>query len=250
MVECDRCHKRFGSYAALKQHYGGQHPNAKWPDEYESQILHEKSLEAHRATLHPNRPSHTRLIVLGILLVIVVGAGLIYLPGVIRPNANPACAAFPFPSTQGQDLAEHYHAQLQIYVNGLRIPIPNNVGDGDSGPCTQPVHVHSGAPDTSVIHIESPVERTYTLGDFFKVWAATPNLGGPTPVVFNQNQLFNNTVGNGYQLRVYVNGQQSTSFDSLTLQEHMIIVVVYGNASTNWSNYQNISAQAWPYQSY
>ncbi len=250
MVECDRCHRRFATYAALKQHYGGQHPNAKWPDEFENQLTHERSLEAHRATLHPNRASHTRLIVLGVLVLILIGAGLIYLPGVFQTNANPACANFPFQSTAGQDLAAHYHAQLQIYVNGQRVQLPDDIGEGDSGPCPQPLHVHASSPDTSVIHIESPTERTYTLGDFFKVWAATPNIGGPTPVVLNQNQLFNYTVGNGYELRVYANGQQISDYQSLTLQAHMIVVIVYGNSSTNWSQYQSLSAQPWSYPNF
>jgi hypothetical protein len=136
---------------------------------------------------------------------------------------------------------------LMIFVNGQRIPLPANIGEGDSGPCTQPLHVHQSDPGTDIIHIESPTTRSYTLGEFFKVWAATPDIGGPTPVVFNQNQIFSYTAGNGYELKLYVNGQQSTIFDSLVLQNHMIIVIVYGNSSTNWTQFQQNSAQAWPY---
>lgn len=250
MVECDRCHRKFTTYAALKQHYSNQHPNAKWPDEADIKLNEEKSLEVHRATLHPNRTSHTKLVVASILLVIVIGATGIYLPSIFQTSANPACASFPFPPTANQDLAEHYHAQLQINVNGQQVAIPNNVGEGDSGPCIQPLHVHATSPDTSVIHIESPQQRSYTLGDFFKVWAATPNIGGPTPVVFNQNQIFSYKVGNGYELRVYVNGQESSAYDSLVLQAHMIIVIAYGNSATNWAQYQSLSAQPWPYTNY
>ncbi len=250
MVECDRCHRKFATYAALKQHYGNQHPNAKWPDESEIKLHEEKNLEAHRATLHPNRSSHTKLILASILIVIVVGAGLVYLQGIFQTSANPACASFPFPTTAGQDLAEHYHAQVQIFVNGQRVQLPNNLGEGDSGLCIQPLHVHAKSPDTSVIHIESPQYRTFTLGDFFKVWAATPNIGGPTPVVFNQNQIFNYTVGNGNELRVYVSGQQSSVYDSLVLQAHMAIVIAYGNSATNWAQYQSLSGQPWQYANY
>jgi hypothetical protein len=247
LVECDRCHRKFTGYAALKQHYGNQHPNAKWSDESEIRLNEEKGLEVHKSTLHPYRTSHTKLIVAGILIVIVVGAGLIYLPGVFQTKANPACANFPFPSTAGQDLAVHYHAQLQIFVNGQQVSLPANIGEGDSGLCIQPLHVHANSPDTSVIHIESPQQRSFTLGDFFRVWAATPNIGGPTPVVFNQNQLFGYKVGNGYELRVYASGQESSVYDSLVLQAHMVIVLVYGNSSTNWAQYQSLSAQPWSY---
>jgi hypothetical protein len=183
-----------------------------------------------------------------VMIVVVAGTAWIFLPGMLQPGpANASCAGFPFSPIGNQDLAEHYHAQLSIYVNGQQVTLPVNIGEGDSGPCTQPLHVHAGDPSPNVIHIESPTVKSYTLGDFFKVWAATPNISGPTTVVFNQNQIFNYTVGNGFELRMFVNGQQSTAYDSLVLQSHMNIVVVYGTPATNWSYYQNISAQPWPY---
>lgn len=248
MVECDRCHRKFTTYAALKQHYGNQHPNAKWPEAFENKLIDEKNLQAYKANLHPAQSSHTKLIIAAILIVIVIGAGWIYLPGMFQSNAgNPSCASFPFAPIGNQDLAEHYHARLLIYVNGQQVNLPVNLGEGDSGPCTQPLHVHATSPGTDVIHIESPQKRSYTLGDFFKVWAATPDIGGPTPVVFDQNQIFNDAVGNGYELRMYVNGQQSTAYGSLVLQSHMVIILVYGNSATDWSSYQSLSAQQWPY---
>ncbi len=248
MVECDRCHRKFNTYAALKQHYINQHPNARWPDEFENKVTDENNLQAYKASHHPAQKSHTKLIVAAILIVIVLGAAWIYLPPMFQGGAgNPECASFPFAPIGGQDLAEHYHALLTTYVNGKQINLPVNLGEGDSGPCTQPLHVHAADPANGIIHIESPQVKSYTLGDFFKVWAATPNIGGPTPVVFNQNQIFNYSVGNGNELRMYVNGQQSTAFDSLVLQSHMTIVIVYGNSATDWSSYQNLSAQPWPY---
>ena len=250
MVDCDRCHKKFVNYAALKQHYSDQHPNARWPDAFENKLTDEKQLQTQKVTVNPARGSHTKLFLALILIVVVIGGAAVYLPGVFQTPTNPVCASFPFPPTGGQALAEHYHAMLMIYVNDQRIPLPDGIGEGDSGPCTQPLHVHATSPDTSVIHIESPQERTYTLGDFFRVWAATPNIGGPTPVIFSQNQIFNYTVGNGAEIRMYVNGQQLTTYGSLVLQSHMVIVIVYGNSATNWSHYQGLSAQPWPYPQY
>ena len=250
MVGCDRCHRKFANYAALKQHYNNQHSNAKWPDAFENKLIEERDLQAYKSKLHPTQSSHTKLIIAAVLIVIVVGAGWIYLPSVFQTNANPQCASFPFSPIGDQPLAVHDHAMLLIYANGQQIKIPVNTGEGDSGPCTQPLHVHATAPETDVIHIESPVARTYTLGDFFKVWAATPNIGGPTPVIFNQNQIFNYAAGNGYELRMYVNGQPSTAYNSLVLQPHMVIVIVYGNSATDWSHYRNLAAQQWPYPDY
>jgi hypothetical protein len=248
VVECDRCHRKFTSYAALKQHYGDQHANAKWPDDFENKVTDERNLQAYKASQHPVQKSHTRLIIAVILIVIVLGAAWIYLPAMFQGGpVTSECASFPFAPIGNQDLAEHYHALLLIYVNGQQINLPVNLGEGDSGPCTQPLHVHASDPANGIIHIESPQLKSYTLGDFFKVWAATPNIGGPSPIVFNQNQIFSYSVGNGYELRVYMNGQQSTDYNNLVLQSHMTIVIVYGNSATDWSHYRDLSAQPWPY---
>ena len=248
MVECNRCHRKFATYAALKQHYNNQHPNAKWLDAFENSLVEEKNLQGFKASLRPTRSSHTKLILAVGLIVIVAGAAWIYLPSMLQTGTGSSdCASFPFAPIGNQDLALHYHVMLSIYVNGQQVDLPVNIGEGDSGPCTQPLHVHATSPNTNVIHVETPQERSYKLGDFFKVWAATSNIGGPTPVVFNPNQIFSNSVGNGYELRMYVNGRQSTAYDAVVLQSHMVIVIAYGNFATDWSNYQNLSAQPWPY---
>ena len=139
----------------------------------------------------------------------------------------------------------HNHDLLEIYVNDQLVTINAGIGGGDTESCTQPLHNHGNLPQ--VIHIESPTERNYTLGDYFRVWAGSPNVPGPTPVVFNGTQVFGYHRGNGYDLRMYVNGQQSTAYDSLILMEHQTIVIVYGSlATTSWPTYQNLSAQPWP----
>ncbi len=81
----------------------------------------------------------------------------------------------------------HIHAHLTIFVNGSARQLPANVGipaHAQNGPCLYWLHTH--APD-GVIHIESPVRRTYTLGDFFDEWGQPlgPHQAGPAtgPVV-------------------------------------------------------------------
>ena len=74
----------------------------------------------------------------------------------------------------------HIHAHLTIYVNGSARQIPAAIGipgafaqntpQGPfigSGNCFYWLHTH--APD-GIIHIESPIQRTYTLGEFFDEW--------------------------------------------------------------------------------
>jgi hypothetical protein len=79
-----------------------------------------------------------------------------------------------------EQLAYHIHAHLAIYVDGQPRALPGGIGIPGSqvvqttegpvaqgGRCIYWLHTH--APD-GVIHVESPIERIYTLGDFFDLW--------------------------------------------------------------------------------
>jgi len=76
-----------------------------------------------------------------------------------------------------EQLLFHIHAHLAVYVDGCQKLIAAGVGIGPpltfdngfvvGGSCFSWLHTHD---ETGVIHIESPVQRTYTLGDFFDVW--------------------------------------------------------------------------------
>jgi hypothetical protein len=61
----------------------------------------------------------------------------------------------------------HIHQHLAIFDHGKPVPIPPDVGQTIIGRCLYWVHTHT--PD-GIIHIESPLFRTFTLGDFFAVW--------------------------------------------------------------------------------
>ncbi len=85
----------------------------------------------------------------------------------------------------------HIHAHLTIFVNGqprqvpAAIGIPGAVAEQTkagpfigSGTCFYWLHTHAA---DGIIHIESPVERTYTLGEFFDEWGQPlgPDQAGP-----------------------------------------------------------------------
>jgi hypothetical protein len=75
----------------------------------------------------------------------------------------------------------HIHAHLTIFVQGLARRIPGGVGiappyEVEETPvgafiagtsCFMWLHTHSA---DGIIHTESPIERIYTLGDFFDIW--------------------------------------------------------------------------------
>lgn len=91
----------------------------------------------------------------------------------------------------------HIHAHLTIFVHGSPRQVPAGVGvpgaqaqstpQGtfvSSGTCFYWLHTHAA---DGIIHIESPVRRTFTLGDFFDEWGQPlgPDRAGPAtgPVV-------------------------------------------------------------------
>jgi hypothetical protein len=85
----------------------------------------------------------------------------------------------------------HIHTHLTIFVNGQQRQVPPAIGIPGavaqqtaagpfigSGTCFYWLHTHAA---DGIIHIESPVERTYTLGDFFDEWGQPlgPDQVGP-----------------------------------------------------------------------
>ncbi len=76
MVECDRCHRKFSSYAALSQHYETKHSNATKAPEIVKGVDAEKELEKYKATVHYSQgSSRTKLAVF--LLILLIAAGVI-----------------------------------------------------------------------------------------------------------------------------------------------------------------------------
>jgi hypothetical protein len=79
-----------------------------------------------------------------------------------------------------EQLAYHIHSHLAVFDKGNPRALPGGIGIPGSqvvntsegpvaagGQCIYWLHTH--APD-GVIHVESPTERIYTLGDFFDEW--------------------------------------------------------------------------------
>jgi hypothetical protein len=155
-----------------------------------------------------------------VLLISGVAAGLLLATSAQqRPTPTPVTtrtaattAAAPLPDINGiscdalESTIVHIHVHLAIFFDGAEQQLPFGVGIGqpwqvtssDQGPfvtdgsCFYWVHTHTG---DGVVHIESPVRRRFTLGDFFAIW---------------QVPLSSTQVGPGQgQVISYVNGQQT-----------------------------------------
>jgi hypothetical protein len=79
-------------------------------------------------------------------------------------------------------LKTHFHAHLSLFHNGEQIAIPYGIGivmphqvkNGfvAGGRGFYWLHTHDA---TGIIHVESPDERAYTLGNFFDIWGQPLN---------------------------------------------------------------------------
>jgi hypothetical protein len=127
-------------------------------------------------------------------------------PGPAGPEGVPVPATAPLASTatsaagtdvdgiscqNSEQTLFHIHAHLTIIVNGTPRQVPAGIGIPGAraqntaqgpyiggGTCFYWLHAHAA---DGIIHIESPVQRTYTLGDFFDEWGQPlgPDRAGP-----------------------------------------------------------------------
>ena len=110
----------------------------------------------------------------------------------------------------------HIHQHLTILDKGKPVPIPFDVGRPASGQCLYWVHTHT--PD-GVIHIESPTNRTFTLGDFFQVW------GQP----LNTKRAASAIAATGSGMKTWVDGKAYTGDPTaIALKAHTDIVIEIG----------------------
>ncbi len=140
-----------------------------------------------------------------LLLVGLLGIGLVAVFFVLapppqqpraqtQPTTGPFAPAAPKPLSSGTlppvrgiscDALEstlfHIHVHVAIFVKNAEQEVPFGIGVGqpwqvadtprgsfvEDGSCFYWLHTHT---DDGVVHIESPIRRTFTLGDFFAVW--------------------------------------------------------------------------------
>ena len=124
-----------------------------------------------------------------------------------------------------EQLQYHIHAHLTVFVNGVPRSVPGGIGIPGSqvqqtnfgpyavgGKCIYWLHTH--APD-GVIHVESPSQRIYTLGNFFDEWHQ--------PLTATQVGLAHGTV------TATVNGKTWTKdVRSIPLDPHAVIQLSVG----------------------
>ncbi len=142
--------------------------------------------------------------------------------GPLGPEGVPVPGAAPLASTTTKAAGQavdgircqtseqtifHIHAHLTVFVNGSPRQVPAGIGISRAeaqktpqgtfvagGTCLYWLHTHAA---DGIIHIESPVHRTYTLGDFFDEWGQPLGVGQVGPVTGHVTALYNGQVYRG-----------------------------------------------------
>jgi len=122
----------------------------------------------------------------------------------------------------------HYHAHLDIFINGFPYLVPAGIGIRPPD-CIYWLHTHDVS---GIIHVESPENRTFSLGQFFDMWGKK----------FNNSQIFDFTVdmSQNKTLAVYVNGTAVTDvqYRDIPIFNHEDITIVYGTPPPKLPTYE------------
>jgi hypothetical protein len=109
----------------------------------------------------------------------------------------------------GEQVLFHIHAHLTIFVRGVARQVPAGIGIAPpyqveatpqgafvaGASCFMWLHTHAA---DGIIHTESPIDRTYTLGDFFDIWGQPLNreqvgpAHGPVTALLNARVFIGN----------------------------------------------------------
>jgi hypothetical protein len=125
-----------------------------------------------------------------------------------------------------EHLVFHNHTKLVVKIQNKTQNIPGGLGIIPNN-CIFWLHTHD---ESGIIHIESPVKQTYTLGQFLTIWKT-----------FDSSSFINNlsAVSSNNTINIFNNGvavavaPPSIDFNSVPLKDKSIITLDIRNVSKN-----------------
>lgn len=152
----------------------------------------------------------------------VNGYGAAALPPWPAPaDPAPGMAAAGLPVSDMSAMAQHFHAHLDVLVDGRPVPVPADLGVDQTSGQMSALHTHDA---TGLLHVESsdPAGR-YTLGQLFNEW----NLA------LDATRIGGLHTGSGTTLRAFVDGAAVPGNPAaIELRDHQQIALVYGPATS------------------
>ena len=146
------------------------------------------------------------------------GYGAAALPPWPAPtDIRPGMAAAGLPISDMSAMAQHFHAHLDVIVNGQPVPVPADLGVDSSTGEMSALHTHD---PTGLVHVESsdPTGR-YILGQLFNEWN----------VALGATGLGALSATPGTSLRTFVDGVEVPGNPAgIELRDHQQIALIFG----------------------
>ncbi len=195
--ECKECNREFASEQAFNDHNRSKH------------YSHSDSKKARVSLI---KGKHIFYL---IIILVIVGVGWLVMSLSAGAKECKTADVTTISINSHTGAKSHYHADLEIVINGEKQVIP--LGVGLVGNIMRPVHTHDG---TGHLHIEGPCIRDFKLGDFFKIWNKE----------FSSQCVLGNCVEEGKSsLKMFVNGDESVAFGDLVLRDSQKIKIEYSS---------------------
>lgn len=111
----------------------------------------------------------------------------------------------------------HFHAHLDIQVNGQSVPVPANVGISATTGAMSELHTHDAS---GIVHIESATKgKRYVLGQLFTEWG----------VRLTRDQVGGLNAASGRSLTAFVDGKRFTGDPArIELTAHREVALLFG----------------------
>jgi hypothetical protein len=110
----------------------------------------------------------------------------------------------------------HTHQHLDLFVDGEQVTVPAQIGIDSGGGFISDLHTHDAS---GIVHIESPTQRDFTLGEFFAIWG----------LPLSADCIGSLCEKGSKQLHAWVDGDEVTADPArIVLAEHQVIVIAYG----------------------
>jgi hypothetical protein len=124
--------------------------------------------------------------------------------------------------------AYHVHAHVSIFLDGVQLQVPPNVGIHSQQPqrCFYLIHTHDRS---GKVHVEDAAPGTFTLGDMFAIWGQpleTDNVAGLTGKPIKIYSTENATVS-----------EVTTDWKAIELTTHKLITIQVGTPIAEIPNY-------------
>lgn len=141
-------------------------------------------------------------------------------PWAVPADQVDAIKAAGLSPLSAEGTAEHYHAHLDVFVNGTKVPVPADIGIDENAQRISALHTHDAS---GVIHIETPTKgEPYYLGQLFREW----------DVALSADQIGGLHTDATHTLTAYVNGKPVAGNPAdIQLAAHQEVTVVYGTTS-------------------